>query len=175
MSCLPGHQMPETPAQCGAAATSKIGLPVRLASARPLSQVAYQAMPAGRAAGAAADSRGKSRSGESGSCERAVITSAVASPRIDSSGQVFFIGEVLPELTTGSLRRKRFNPYRVAAAGMARRTGQLDLEHGQVLDGNIDHLRVVLRFHRLGFPEQLAVAVDGEGQRQVGLRRSVIH
>src|SRR5260221_14572795 len=46
MSCLPGHQMPDTPPQLGAAATNKIGLPVRVASARPVSQVANHGMPA---------------------------------------------------------------------------------------------------------------------------------
>lgn len=33
MFCLPGHQMPEMPWHCGAAARSRIGLPVRFASA----------------------------------------------------------------------------------------------------------------------------------------------
>ena len=41
---LPGHQMPDTPVQCGAAETSKIGRPLRFASAIPDSSVPYQAI-----------------------------------------------------------------------------------------------------------------------------------
>ena len=40
MVTLPGHHIPETPAQCGAALTNRMGLPVRFASARPRSRVA---------------------------------------------------------------------------------------------------------------------------------------
>lgn len=40
MVTLPGHHMPDTPAQCGAALTNRIGLPVRLASSSPRLKVA---------------------------------------------------------------------------------------------------------------------------------------
>ena len=44
--CLPGHQMPEIPRQCGAAETSRIGLPLRSASRSPPCHVPYQAIGA---------------------------------------------------------------------------------------------------------------------------------
>src|SRR3954467_14459555 len=51
ISCLPGHQIPETPAQCGAAETSRIGLRGRAASALPAAQEAIHWMPGDPLAG----------------------------------------------------------------------------------------------------------------------------
>jgi hypothetical protein len=42
---LPGHQIPETPAQFGAAEVNRIGRLLRFASAKPASNDGYQAIP----------------------------------------------------------------------------------------------------------------------------------
>jgi len=44
MLSLPGHQIPGTPRQCGAAATSRIGRSLRAASSSPVAKVPYQAI-----------------------------------------------------------------------------------------------------------------------------------
>ena len=44
MFCLPGHQIPGTPRQCGAADTSRIGRLAALAAASPDFKVPYQAI-----------------------------------------------------------------------------------------------------------------------------------
>src|SRR5438067_7544721 len=56
ISCLPGHHTPETPAQCGAAEISRIGLPDFFASRIPEVSVAYHWTPAGARSSAPADS-----------------------------------------------------------------------------------------------------------------------
>jgi hypothetical protein len=47
MVTFPGHHIPGTPAQWGAALANKIGLPVRRASAKPRSSVANHWMAGG--------------------------------------------------------------------------------------------------------------------------------
>src|ERR1051325_9880921 len=54
ISCLPGHHVPGTPPQLGAAERKRIGRPVRFASARPSFKRVNHWMPPDGTAGVAA-------------------------------------------------------------------------------------------------------------------------